>query len=413
MLHKHYYILLGIIFLWSATAYTQEKISLDAYLEKVVVQYPQIKASEKEWEAVQLEEKIAKMRENPEFEIQYAHNRESSIFHGPGVESEIAIPIDVWRKRKTNMQIAFTEVMQAELDYKAQRAEILHLAKQIYTQNWIFQELEKVMDEHFLSLAELYRKDSIQWSIGTISEMEMKQTKIEKEKAYFEWLEFQNEKIENSLLFALLIGETHETFKAVKRDSPKNIPLISWEDVADNLWDIKSKDWEISEKEYSLDLLKKERKISPEIIAGVEHHFLKDPGDLSKHTETKWTFGVGIPLPFSNRNKAPLQQQKLKIEQSRWEKEQKIIELQQEWTLLQMRLEQGKKKIESFERNILTEGDAWLKQMEKAYERGNISWIEFMYAQNNWRDLHIEYYENLLEYWGNLHELEWWLEQGD
>lgn len=411
MLNKNYFILIGIMLFWNFAANAQKTISLNAYLEKVIAHYPQLKAHEKEWEAIQLEEKIAKMRENPEWQIQYAHNQESAIFHGPGIESEIAIPLDIWRKRKSNIQIALTEVMRAELEYKTQRAEILQLAKQIYTQNWIFQELEVVMEEHFHSLAELYRKDSIQWSIGTISEMEMKQTKIEKEKAYFEWIEFQNEKLENNLLFNLIIGENQENIQAEKRNIPQSFPLIPWEEMADDLWEIQTKDWEIKEEEYSLDLLKKERKISPEFVAGVEHHFLKDPGDLSKHTETKWTVGIGIPLPFSNRNKAPLQQQKLKIEQSRWEKEQTIIELQQEWKVLQMRLEQGKRKIESFEKNILTEGNAWLKQMEKAYERGTISWIEYMYAQNNWRDLHIEYFENLLEYWESIHELELWMEQ--
>ncbi len=402
---------IALSFLSWSKIFAQEHISMEDYVQSVIIFHPQLKAEKSQLDATALDQEIAKMREDPTLELQYAHNSESKLFHGPGVEGDISIPIDWWNQRKSRIKVAHAAYEQAHLDFQMNEAELKQLARQVYIETWIHQEMEKVVSAYFASLVDVYERDSIQYGLGAIAEIDFKQTKIEKEKAAFELLNHQQAKQDLEIIFATLLGAESNQLKPIEISYNQLVDLPNWELLSEQLWALKQKDWEIKEAQEEFTLIKKERKVSPELIAGVEHHFLKDPGTPDQHTENKWTVGIGIPLPFSNRNKAPLRQQNILIEKAHWEKEQLALTLKQEWMSTINAYQKAQQKVVTFENSILKEADEWLDQIEFAYKSGNVNWINYVYAQNNWRDLQLEYYDNLMVFWESMIQLQYWIEQ--
>lgn len=395
---------------WQVT-FAQDSISMENYVKSVLEYHPQLKAEKSQLEATALDQEIAKMREDPTLEMQYAHNRESSLFHGPGVEGGISIPIDWWNQRKSRIKVAHAAYEQAHLDFQMSEAELKQLARQVYIETWIHQEMEQVISAYYASIVDLFERDSIQYTLGAIAEIDFKQTKIEKEKVSFELLNHQKAKQDLEIIFATLLGIEVRQLKPYVINYQQINDLPQWENLMEHLWALRQKDWEIKEAQEEFTLIKKERKVSPEIIAEVEHHFLKDPGTLNQHTENKWTVGIGIPLPFTNRNKAPLRQQNILIEQAHWEKEQLALTLKQEWMSTINAYQTAQQRVFTFENSILKDADDWLEQIEFAYRSGNVNWLNYVYAQNNWRDLQLEYYDNLMIFWEAMIQLQYWIEQ--
>lgn len=389
----------------------QSLINLQDYVILVLERHPQLNIEEINLKIAHLEQDVAKMREDPHIEIAYAHNAESRVFQGPGMEAELSIPIDWWKTRKSRKNIARIQWEQAHLEKNLSQAELKQIARQVYINTFIHLEMEEVLKAYYQSLEDLYLRDSIQFELGALSEIDYKQTKIEKEKASFELLSFEQDRKDLEIMFGILIGEPIGTLQPGSLPKREEYTLPLWSTVSEHSWLLHQKDWEIQEQQEELSLLKKERKIRPELLLGMERHFFEDPLAYNRFSEAKWTIGMGIPLPFSNRNKASLLQQQKRIEKAEWEKKSMSLLLYQEWQTTVNAYEKAQHKVNAFDRSILVESDEWLEQIEFAYQTGHINWINYLNAQNNWRDLKIEYLDNVMNLWEAITQLMFWIEQ--
>lgn len=411
MQHIILYIFIITLGLKIGFVHAQTSVNLEEYVNLVLERHPERSISAQKIEMTAWAIDIASRRQDPNIEIAYAHNAESRVFQGPGMEAALSIPIDWWKTRTSKKNIAQSQLKQVKIETKISEAELKKMARQVYVNTWIYRERQQVLEEYTESIEELFERDSIQFSLGILSEIDFQQTKIEKEKALIELFNFKEEKENAEILFGTLINEAMGLYepKSLTINEIQDIP--SWTDLTQYAWLLMEQEEAIKEEKEVLKLLEKERKINPELIFGLERHFFEDPILHDRYSEAKWTIGMNIPLPFSNKNRALLIQQQKRIEKKKLQKNALSLMLYQDFQLTVNALKKAQQKVILFENNLLYESNEWLEKMEFAYASGHLNWINYVHAQNNWRDLKLEYLDNVMNLWEAIVALQYWTEQ--
>ncbi len=349
--------------------------------------------------------------QDPTLSFEATDNGQRKMQMGYEFESALEWTLELGGKRKARVTVAQSRVELTRillLDYfRNLRADAsLQFLKAIKEKNIL-----NVKINSYENIKKLADSDSIRFTLGDITKIDAKQSKLEANSLLNEVI--QQEADWESALYAVnnLIGnqELDSLYLPIGElfnfDNSYKLPnLISI--AQENRSDLKAALQDRKLNQDRLKLIKAERKVDLGLSIGVGHATIVNNTIAPTPAFTSATAGIAIPLKFSNKNKGELKTIQYTIQQS--EIRYKAIEINTKTEVSQAfkQFQASQKQVKQFDTNMLQSAQHILDGKTYSYQRGEISLLEVLNAQRTFNEVQESYYEAQYAYGVSLIELQ-------
>lgn len=386
---------LGWLLFSGTEAFSQEELTFDSYLHKVGKQNLEFMATRLNVNIADAEVVAAKVLPDPSLDFEAARD---NFTLGLSYTIELG-------KRHARVKMAKSERDMEKLALEGSFQDLRAKSAELFLEAILQQELLKVKEESYSYMSKLSTSDSLRYMAGEITENDARQTRLET-------ISLLNDVYEQEAAYRSALVELNQ-FMGIDSDT-LFAPIGNWENLERDfqlakLLDegrvnrpeilIASKNIEVNQKSYKL--VRAERR--PDI-------------DLSLSYERDWnhflpqarlaTFGVSIPLTFSNINKGAIKSAKLKTEQAnigfKDVELQVLAEIRQSW----FGFEAERKKVAQYQTGIMDESRKVLDGMVYKYKRGEATVLDVLVSQRTYNEVCQDYLETMKGYVSSLVALE-------
>lgn len=346
---------------------------------------------------------LSKKRPDPELEFLYRENTEDNLRKGPGAEASISWDLELGGKRKSRIQYANKAYELAQIEQLDYEQNLRLEASLIYLETIKEQHLYEVQEASYKSMQQIAKSDSIQHELGILTRVEALQSRVESKMARNEMRLALTEWKNAILRLQSLSGYNPEELAILPDTSTRWITkrwiLEELENIAlENKATLKIAETSKNQTEIEEKLIRAERKMDLRLIAGFEYNKASITPQLDAPMDKVLLFGVGIPLKFSNTNKADLRQINLAKDQAEWEIKSAEKEILNDLRKAYNKFLTAEQQLNSLEEELLDEAKIILNGIIYAYQRGSTSFLEVLNARNSYNDIQTLYYESLYEY---------------
>jgi len=405
-------IVLLVFYLCATTSYAQEKIlTFNEYMENVKKSNVNYLVEKYNVDIAKANAEAAKVFPDPNLTLGGANNQNWSLEMGYNYGVGLDYNLELGGKRKARINVAQSEAelagTQVEDYFRNLRADAT-LAYLLALKQKQLLEIQKSSYQH---MADLAQADSIRLKLGSITEVDANQSKLEANTIFNDVLGSQGDLQDALIQLALMQGDKEmqlpDSLSGELTYFKREYDLLSLITTAQNnrsdlQMALKSK--EISQN--NLRLAKANRAIDLGLNLGVTHNFESRNEIAPAPTYTSFSGGISIPLKFSNANKGNLNASKLALQQS--ETNYEAVELQIKSDVIQA---YNKYKItclqvDHFNTGMLNTAKTILQKKVYSYQRGETSILEVLNAQRTYNDIQVNYNETLYNCAAALIELE-------
>jgi cobalt-zinc-cadmium efflux system outer membrane protein len=355
--------------------------------------------------------KAAKVFPDPELSVSYANNQNWNLRMGYGVDAELSYTLELGGKRRARIRVAQSEKEMASAlleDYFRNLRADASIAFLAALKQKRFFEIQKASYRQMLSLA---RADSVRFRLGSIPEVDARQSKLEAATMLNDVYSSEGDLQEILVQLSLFQGNNSmelpdsisgELFYRKREFDLPALIATAQNNRADLQAALKYK--EVSQN--NLRLAKANRAIDLGITLGGNYSSEVLNEIAPAPTFKGITAGIGIPLKFSNTNKGELRAAQLSAMQS--EEQYRAVELQIGAEVAQAynRYTTASRQVEQFSTGLLDEAETILKKKVYSYERGETNILEVLNAQRTYNEVQVSYNETLYNCASALVELE-------
>lgn len=268
----------------------------------------------------------------------------------------------------------------------------------------------EVQQDSYQNILQLAKSDSIRYTLGTISLVTSKQSKLEAASLLNEVYQAESAEQQSLTSLAVFLSDHRFTgrnvngdFNAFNRDfNIDDLILQALNERADLL--AAKQNTQVAKSQISLE--KANRVLDLGISAGAEHHTEATNEIAPSPTVNAVKLGFSIPLKFSNRRNAGLKIAEMTYSQAEVEYQQieqgiraEVIQAYQQYSATQ-------KQVKQFHNGMLTEAKSILEGITYSYKRGESSILEVLNAQRTYNGIRKDYYQALADNAAALIELE-------
>lgn len=357
------------------------------------------------------EMETARVFPDPELHVGWFDNGERRKKMGYGFESELSWTLELGGKRKARMNLAADQAKLTSFlleDYfrnlraDATIAFLLAMQKRM---------LLDVQYRSYLQVNKLAVSDSLRHSLGEISQVDARQSKLEAGALLQEVYAAEAEWKTSLAALSLLIGQEQSdtlvspqgNFSAFERDfSLQELVTASLNNRADVQAALQNKD--VSQRIWKL--AKANRAMDLGISLGVDYNAYAHNDIAPTPTFTTIRAGVTIPLKFSNSKKGELRSAQYGRLQAEQTYRQAELEIQAEVTQAYHGYLAAQKQVRQYNTGLLAESKAILAGKVYSYRRGETSLLEVLDAQRTYNEVQQGYHQTLFNYAMALVELE-------
>lgn len=415
---KHKWVIFLILLLISAVSnaqidstFTQIKINHSEFLSLVNKNNLGYAAEKFNVNIAEANIEASKVFPDPELAIGASDNGQRRMQMGYGFSSELSWTLELGGKRKARINIAksTSELTKALLEdyFRNLRAD----ATLNYLTSLKQKEIFKVQSNSYTILKNIAEADSIRFKLGSITEIDARQSKLEANAMLNEVYQSEADWKTALLELATLVGSQ-------KADS-LYLPIGDLKKL-DRLFDLN--ELIISAQNNRADLLAalKNKKVSQDILGlakanrvldlglslGVESASLVTNSVAPTPSSNSVSAGITIPLKFSNRHKGELKAAEYSVQQADVLYKQTELQIQIEVRKAWFNYLTAQKQVRQFNTGLLSDAQRLLDGKVYGYKRGETSLLEVLNAQRTYNETQLNYYETLYNYAAALVELE-------
>lgn len=353
----------------------------------------------------------SKVFPDPELAIGASDTGQRRMQMGYGFSSELNWTLELGGKRKARINVAksTSELTKALLEdyFRNLRADatLNYLAslkqKQIY----------KVQLNSYNILKNIAVADSIRFKLGSITEIDARQSKLEAGSALNNVFQSEADWKTALLQLGLIVGNQ----KTDSLYSPSG-------DLAqfDRLFDLNALITSAQNNRADLVAALKNKKVSQDLLKlakanrvldlgvslGVESAAVVTNVVAPTPSSNAVSAGISIPLKFSNRNKGELKAAEYSLQQADVLYQQTELQIQVEVRKAWFSYLTIQKQLRQFNTGLLADAQRLLDGKVYSYKRGETSLLEVLNAQRTYNETQLNYYETLYNYAAALVELE-------
>lgn len=373
------------------------------YIQLVLENNESYQAARLESNMAKEEVGISRKRPDPELELLYRENTEDYLRQGPGMEGELSWDIEFGGKRKSRIQYATKAFELAEMELLDYEQNLRLEASLIYLEAIKNQKLFEVQKASYESMKQIAKSDSIQHELGILTRVEALQSSVEAIMARNDMRQARTE-WQNTLLQLHDFAGINQADRTIVADTSAKLIMRAFSlneletSALENKSTVKAAVLSKEQTEAEEKVIRAERRMDVNLIAGFEYNKASVTSALDAPMDKVLLVGFGIPLKFSNFNKAELRQIQYAKDQSTWE-----VNATKRATLTAVREAYNKysaaeQQLNSLEEDLLESAETILNGIVYAYQRGSTSFLEVLNARNSYNEIQTLYYESLFEY---------------
>lgn len=353
----------------------------------------------------------SKVFPDPELAIGASDNGQRRMQMGYGFSTELSWTLELGGKRKARIDVAksTSELTKALLEdyFRNLRAE----ATLDYLTGLKQKEIFRVQLNSYTILKNIAIADSIRFKLGSITEIDARQSKLEANTMLNEV--YQSEADWKTALLEL--GTLTGKHKADTLYSPIGdltqfdrlfdlhaLMISAQNNRADLLAALKNK----NVSQDLLKLTKANRVLDLGVNMGVESASVVSNIVAPTPSSNAVSAGIAIPLKFSNQNKGELKAAEYTVQQADILYRQTELQIQTEVRKAWLNYLATQKQIRQFDTGLLADAQRLLDGKIYSYKRGETSLLEVLNAQRTYNETQLNYYETLYNYAAALVELE-------
>ncbi|WP_286753311.1 MULTISPECIES: TolC family protein [Sphingobacterium] len=345
----------------------------------------------------------ARVFPDPEFSMGIFDNSERTKQLGRGYNAGIAWTLELGSKRKARINLAKDEAEVTRLlleDYFRNLRADATLAFLTAKQQAF---LLKINQNSYQQLRQLAISDSIRYQLGSIPEINFRQSKLEAANMHNTLLETEATWKSALANLSLFMADSSVTTTVLSLDAfnplDRTYHLDELVRVAQN--DRSDLKVALQNKQLSkrlLQLAQANRIIDLGLSVGVTYNREARNETAPTPQFTAVNAGISIPLKFSNFNTGDLKAAKFKIDQDEIAYQEVLLRIQIEVTQAFLSYQAAQKQVQLFDSAMLSEAKAILAGKVYSYKRGDTSLLEVLNAQRTYNETQLSYYEARYNY---------------
>lgn len=348
---------------------------------------------------------------DPELSFEGVDNGERSMQMGYELGASLGWTIELGGKRKARIQLAKSEHELSKsllADYfRNLRAEATLQFLTVLQNKMLYQSQLEVYE----NMRNIARADSLRYAFGEISQVSLRQSKLEAKAIYNEVLQSESAWHNSRTALMLFMNQEMGTtllhpegdFNRFDRDFHLNDLIVTAQNQRTDLL-AALQDKEVAMRMVNLE--KANRKIDLGLNFGVRHATYAHNEVAPTPAHSPVSMGISVPLKFSNRRNADLIVAQYSFRQSELHYTQIEYQIAAEITQAFYAYQAMKKQVAQFQDGMLEEAKAILDGKTYSYRRGETSLLEVLDAQRTFNEIQQKYYETLFHYAASLIELE-------
>ncbi|OUL61085.1 TolC family protein [Flavobacterium sp. AJR] len=393
------------------TTFTQVKMNYPDFLSLVNKNNLGYAAEKFNMNIAEANVEASKVFPDPELAIGASDNGQRRMQMGYGFSTELSWTLELGGKRKARINAAksTSELTKALLEdyFRNLRAD----ATLNYLTSLKQKEIFKVQLNSYTILKNIAVADSIRFKLGSITEIDARQSKLEANTMLNEVYQSEADWKTTLLELGTLVGnQKADTLYSPIGDLTKfdrlfdlNELIISAENNrADLLAALKNK----NVSQHILKLAKANRVLDLGLNMGVESASVVTNSVAPTPSSLAISGGISIPLKFSNRNKGELKAAEYSVQQADVLYKQTELQIQIEVRKAWFNYLTTQKQVRQFNTGLLGDAQRLLDGKVYSYKRGETSLLEVLNAQRTYNETQLNYYETLYNYAAALVELE-------
>lgn len=393
------------------TTFTQVKMNYPDFLSLVNKNNLGYAAEKFNMNIAEANVEASKVFPDPELAIGASDNGQGRMQMGYGFSTELSWTLELGGKRKARINVAksTSELTKALLEdyFRNLRAD----ATLNYLTSLKQKEIFKVQLNSYTILKNIAVADSIRFKLGSITEIDARQSKLEANTMLNEVYQSEADWKTTLLELGTLVGnQKADTLYSPIGDLTKFDRLFDFNELiifaennrADLLAALKNK--KVSQD--ILKLAKANRVLDLGLNMGVESASVVTNSVAPTPSSSVVSGGISIPLKFSNRNKGELKAAEYSVQQADVLYKQTELQIQIEVRKAWFNYLTTQKQVRQFNTGLLADAQRLLDGKVYSYKRGETSLLEVLNAQRTYNETQLNYYETLYNYAAALVELE-------
>jgi len=354
---------------------------------------------------------VAKIFPNPQLYYGYFDNGQNRIKMGYGYSVNASTTIELGGKRKARVDLAtnVTELTQALLAnyFRNLRAD----ATLVYLNALKSKNIADVTFNSYRSIKRLATSDSIRFKLGSIMEIDARQSKVEAGNLLNALYQSEADWKVSLANLGLLLGKRQVDtlyypmgdFTTFDRDfNYQELLVTAQNNRADLLAALKNK----KVAESGLKLVKANRVVDLGIVVGSNNASTVYNSVAPTPSFNSVYGGVSIPLKFSNNYKGDLKMANYTVDQTELQYKQTELQVETEVTQAYINYLAASKQVKQYRSGLLIESKKVLDGKVYSYQRGKTSLLEVLNAQRTYNEIQQNYFQTLYNYAAALVELE-------
>lgn len=363
-------------------------LTFEMYLQEVAQSNLQLLAEKKQINLAEAEVIAAKILPDPELSFEGTDETYSL---------ELSYPLDIGNKRRARVRMAQGEVDKTQLEWDYFFQQLRAEAAYAFVDALIEQKLLAVKESSFQNMNQLSLSDSIRFTLGEITQNDVRQSKLEATLLKNELYQQEAELKTSLIVLNQYMGKT---------SGDLYYPLGSWDSVnidyelsellsiaLEQRKDLKSIEKSMELAQQMLKLIRAERRLDVGLMIGYERDW-KGPFPTGNSMKA----GVSIPLKFSNLNKGSVHAKRIAVEKSRYDIQQAQLQVEVEVAQGYYQYEAAQKRLKQYQSGMLDESQKVLDGIFYKYHRGDTSILEVLMAQRTYNEVQEHYIEVMKEY---------------
>lgn len=339
---------------------------------------------------------------DPELNVKWVDNGDKELKSGYGFEAELGWELALSGKRKARTNLAKNELIRTEFEIRAFFEELRTQATIQYAEVIKNKMIEEIQEKSYRAMVDLAKSDSLRFQMGQISRVESIQSNLEAKSMKLEWKNASTEWFNSLEELKVFLGDSEmHSIYLPKGDLENATRMFEIEILLEQAPYLRSDYLAIKQQqlvaEADVKRAKAERAIDLGLSVGVESDTFFNDFIVPRPVGTLVTFGITIPLKFSNVKNSELKIAKINKEQAHLENQLALQEMNKEIVQAFRNYNNKLEQKELFEKEMLEQAKEVLEGRLYSYKRGSSSLLELLEAQRVYNEMQQNYVETLFE----------------
>lgn len=375
-----------------ATGATAQKISYGEYMQQVMENNIALTAKKMDIEIYDAAVKSSKVFNDPVLAVSYTNNEDWSKGLGQGIEAELSRTF-TFGVRRTRIDLAESERTQAVALIEEHMRNFRADATIAYLEHLRAKMLLDEAEEIYNDLSEVASNDSLRYIQGEIAKSDWLESRMAQGVAKNGMLSAMAERNNTAIRLGYYMGDLQNadkldgngTLKISEQAAPlEHYTQSALKHRADLVVVLNKADMAIAAQKFNQAL----RRPEIDVTLGATYN-IADPNF------TTIKAGVAVPLKFSNMNKGARLHDELLVRQANIEIEEARLSVTAEVMQAYNNFKYATEQSETFSGTMLNDMHHIVNSKRKAYEMGDIPFLDYLIVERNENEMRREYIDAL------------------